>query len=63
MNTLKLLLLTSFIALLSACGDNKEENSMSEAASEMQAATEEATDEEREEAMKRAEELEALENQ
>ena len=63
MNTLKLALITSFIALLSACGDSNEKSSMSDAAENAASSMETMTDEAREEARKRAEELEDLENQ
>ncbi len=67
MNIVKLLILTSFIAALSACGDSGDNNDAStavnDAASEMEAMTDEAREKALEEAKKRAEELEALENQ
>lgn len=63
MNTLKLALLTSFIAALSACGDSNENSSVSATAEKAASNMETMTDEAREEARKRAEELEALENE
>lgn len=63
MNALKLLLMTIFAAGLAACGDNKEESTMSSAMSEAAKEVDEATKKAQEEAAKLAEELEDLENQ
>lgn len=63
MNKLKLVLLTSFIAALSACGDNGDNNTASTAADSTTAAMEAEAKAKADEAVKRAEELEALENQ
>lgn len=67
MKILKLLTLASFVVTLSACGDGNDNNSASttadNATSNMEAMTEEAREKALEEAQRRAEELEALENQ
>lgn len=63
MNTIKLLLITLCTLAISACGDNNDNSTASEAANDAAANMQAATEEARKEAARKAQELEDLENQ